>query len=78
MATAKKPNEQSETLNLIGKAVKGDSSKIIRTDIEDNHDVRFKMLGDAVSANVEIINAGTGQVVKTMTLGELKKGSTMK
>lgn len=67
------PIQSYESLNLIGKAVSGDSSKIIHATQGESHNVRFNLPQDAQKAKVEIKDAA-GAVVRTMELTALKKG----
>ena len=64
---------QFEALNFIGKAVKGDSSKIMRMEEDEQHDLRFNLMGNASNATVTIKNAA-GDNVRTLELTNLKKG----
>lgn len=67
------PMQNYESLNLIGKAVSGDSSKISRTPDSDAHSIRFNLGQDSQKAKVEIKNAA-GEVVRTLDAPMLKQG----
>lgn len=67
------PLQSYESLNLIGKAVSGDSSKVIHTASTEAHNIRFNLGQDAQKAKIEIKDAA-GAVVRTMELASLKKG----
>jgi len=67
------PLQSYESLNLIGKAVSSDSSKIIRSTADEAHNVRFNLPQDAQKAKVEIKDA-SGAVVRTLELASLKQG----
>lgn len=76
MAKAKNPSTQFDALNLIGKAVAGDSSKIFRTDKGDTHEIGFKLAAEATEATVQIKNK-VGVVVKELALTDLKQGKNV-
>lgn len=62
-----------DALNLIGKAVGGDSSNVIRQDPNEEHDINFNLVKDASKVTVTIKDA-QGQVVREIDLKELKAG----
>ena len=68
-----KPAEQFQALNLIGKMVSGDSSKIARTDFDKTHDFKFEIPQDAKSTDVKVFNQ-KGDIVRTFKFAELKAG----
>ena len=70
---ASKPVEQFQALNLIGKQVSGDSSKIVRTDLDKEHDFKFKLPMDAKQADVKVMNS-KGDIVREFKFNELKSG----
>jgi flagellar basal-body rod modification protein FlgD len=70
---ASKPVEQFQALNLIGKQVAGDSSKIVRTEIDNDHSFKFKLPLDAKQADVKVMNS-KGDVVREYKFNELKSG----
>jgi flagellar basal-body rod modification protein FlgD len=70
---ASKPVEQFQALNLIGKLVAGDSSKIVRTDLDSDHDFKFKLPMDVKQADVKVMNA-KGDIVRQYKFNELKSG----
>ncbi len=70
---SQKPMEQFQVLNLIGKAVSGDSSKVVRGKGDTDHDFTFNLPADAVDVKVEVKNSD-GEVVKKYELKNLKKG----
>ncbi len=67
------PRHSYEALNLIGRNVSGDSSKIIRTDEKDIHDVKFKLAADAEKITFSFRDAN-GQEVRKLEGHNLKKG----
>jgi flagellar basal-body rod modification protein FlgD len=73
MKQANKPIEQFQALNLIGKQISGDSSKITRSDLDREHEVKFNLPQDAKETNVSIIN-GKNEVIRTMKFPQLKTG----
>jgi flagellar basal-body rod modification protein FlgD len=73
MKMAQKPQENYQAINLIGKAVAGDSSKVTRSPGDKEHEFKFSLPMDATEANIKVINAD-GEVVRTYDLKALKKG----
>lgn len=73
MKNGMKPQENYQALNLIGKAVQGDSSKIARSVNDKEHDFKFNLPMDVTEANIKVYNAD-GEVVKSYDLKGLKKG----
>ncbi len=73
MKQGAKPVEQFQALNLIGKQVAGDSSKITRSNLDKTHEVKFNLPQDAQETNVSILNQ-KGEVVRTMKFPLLKTG----
>lgn len=70
---AKKPAEKFQMLNMIGKAVSGDSSKIYRSDEVSDHTVNFNLLADAKEVELKVRDA-LGNIIRTVNMSELKKG----
>lgn len=68
-----KPAEQFQVLNLLGKAVAGDSSKILRSKGDKTHEFVFNLPAVAKEADIRVRNAD-GEVVKTYKLNNLKAG----
>jgi flagellar basal-body rod modification protein FlgD len=68
-----KPMEQFQSLNLIGKAVAGDSSKLVRSKGDTDHDFQFNLPADATDVKIEVKNSA-GELVKKYDLKSLKKG----
>lgn len=73
MKNSQKPATQFQALNFIGKAVSGDSSKLIRTEGDVDHDFRFTLAADAKEAKVKVRNP-EGEIIRTFSLQQLKKG----
>lgn len=73
MKMAQKPQENYQALNLIGKAVAGDSSKLTRSSGDREHEFKFDLPMDATEANIKVFNAD-GEVVRTYDMKALKKG----
>lgn len=67
------PIQSYESLNLIGKAVSGDSSRISRTPDSDAHNIRFNLAQDSQKAKIEIKDMD-GKVIRTLEMASLKKG----
>ncbi len=74
MKNGQKPLEQFQALNFIGKAVAGDSSKIIRTKGDKNHDFNFNLAMPAEKLELRIRNNDTGETIRTISLQNLKDG----
>lgn len=68
-----KPVENFQALNLIGKSVAGDSSKLVRGVNDKEHDFRFTLPMDASETAIKVRNAD-GEVVRTYALNNLKQG----
>lgn len=73
MKMAQKPQENYQALNLIGKAVAGDSSKITRGVNDREHEFKFNLPMDVTQANIKVYNAD-GEVVRSYDLKTLKQG----
>lgn len=65
---------QFQALDLMGKMVKGDSSKLSRSQGDAMHDLSFNLKGAAQEVNVSVANS-SGEVVKTFTLQNLAPGA---
>lgn len=63
-----------QVLNLIGKSVSGDSSKIVRTDNKEEHDVRFKLPTDAARVKMSVIDADN-KIIRTIEHHNVKSGT---
>lgn len=73
MKNAQRPQENYQALNLIGKAVSGDSSQVTRTPGDKEHDFKFNLSMDASDVSVKVLNA-EGEMVRSYELKNLKKG----
>ena len=73
MKNGQKPVENFQALNLIGKAVAGDSSKVIRGMNDKDHDFKFSLPMEASEVTVKVRDA-EGTVVRTYNLKGLKQG----
>lgn len=73
LKNAQKPSENFQALNLIGKAVAGDSSKVIRGVNDKEHDFKFNLPLEASEVTVKVRDP-EGNVVRTYNLKGLKKG----
>ena len=62
-----------DTLNLIGKSVAGDSSKIVRSDEAEMHEISFRLPQKAMSASVEVLDQNNN-VIRTLSLSKLDNG----
>jgi len=73
MKSGQKPAENFQALNLIGKAVAGDSSQVIRGSKDKEHDFKFHLPIEATEVTVKVRD-GEGNIVRTYNLKGLKKG----
>ncbi|QDK39109.1 flagellar hook assembly protein FlgD [Bdellovibrio sp. NC01] len=73
LKNAQKPSENFQALNLIGKAVAGDSSKVVRGVNDKDHDFRFNLPMAANEVQIKVRDAD-GNVVRTYNLKGLKAG----
>lgn len=73
MKNGQKPSENFQALNLIGKAVSGDSSKVVRGVNDKMHDFKFNLPMEASEVSIKVRDA-EGTVVRTYELKSLKKG----
>jgi len=76
MKAGAKPSETYQSLNFIGKSVAGDSAKLHRAKGDRDHDFTFTLPDDAVEANIKVRNE-QGDIVRSVTLKNLKKGDNM-
>ncbi len=74
MKDGQKPLEQFQALNFIGKAVAGDSSKIVRARGDTNHDFNFTLKSPAAKVEIRVRNNDTGDIIRTIDLQKLKEG----
>lgn len=72
MKNAGKPAEQFQALSLIGRSVAGDSTELIRTKDDKEHDFKFDLPTDA-DVTVKVRNQD-GQIVRSYDLKNLKMG----
>jgi flagellar basal-body rod modification protein FlgD len=70
---SQKPQANFDALNLIGKAIQVDGSKILRDEETDVHDIKFNLAGAPVSTEVKIKDAA-GRLVRKMDYNGLKEG----
>lgn len=73
LKNAQKPSENFQALNLIGKAVAGDSSKVVRGVNDKEHDFKFNLPMEASEVTVKVRDP-EGNIVRTYNLKGLKKG----
>lgn len=73
MKNGQKPIEQFQALNLIGKAVTGDSANLVRAKGDKQHDFQFHLDVPADSVDVKVRNAD-GDIIKKMHLQKVKAG----
>jgi flagellar basal-body rod modification protein FlgD len=70
---AKQP-ESFQALNLIGKTVQGDSSKVVRTQFDTSHDFNFNLSTDVAEAKIKVMN-DKNEIVREFKLSNLKPGA---
>ena len=73
MKNGQKPAEQFQALSLIGKSVAGDSSQVVRTKEDKEHDFRFSLPKEASEVVVKVRDP-EGNIVRTYNLKNLKAG----
>ena len=73
MKAGNKPIEEFQALNMIGKKVTGDSSKVSRNDVDKEHEFSFKLPQDAKTTEIKLMNA-KGDTVREFKFNELKAG----
>ncbi|MGZ3774876.1 MAG: flagellar hook assembly protein FlgD [Pseudobdellovibrionaceae bacterium] len=73
MKQGQKPSENFQALNLIGKAVSGDSSKVVHGPNDKEHDFRFSLPLDSNEVMVKVRDS-EGNIVRSYNLKGLKKG----
>ena len=64
LKNAQKPQENYQALNLIGKAVAGDSSKVTRSPGDREHEFKFNLPMDSTDANIKVYDA-EGEMVRS-------------
>ncbi len=73
LKAGQRPMEQFQALNLIGKAISGDSSKLVRGATDKAHDFQFELPMDAKEVKVRV-RGPDGATVREMSFVNLKKG----
>lgn len=73
MKNGQKPTESFQALNFIGKAVAGDSSKLVRAKGDKQHDIGYKLPEDAPEVKIQIKN-DRKETIRTVTLTNMKSG----
>jgi flagellar basal-body rod modification protein FlgD len=68
-----KPSEGFQALNFIGKAVSGDSAKVIRLKGDKDHEFDFTLPEDAKDFTLQVRNQ-SGETIRKVDLHDLKKG----
>ena len=75
MKAQAKPTESFQSLNLLGKVVAGDSSKIYRTKGDREHEVRYQLPANAKSVTIKVSNE-MGDVVRSFTQNNVPQGNS--
>ncbi|MFZ4403376.1 MAG: flagellar hook assembly protein FlgD [Pseudobdellovibrionaceae bacterium] len=73
LRNAQRPSENFQALNLLGKSVAGDSSKVTRVKGDNAHDFRFDLANDAQEVNIKVRD-DQGEIVRALSFKNLKKG----
>lgn len=68
-----KPGQNFEALNLIGKSISIDGSKVIRSEENEVHDIKFTMAAQPTSTDINVRDA-KGNLIRKLTLTNLKEG----
>ncbi len=68
-----KPGQTYQVLNYLGKAVAGDSAKLVRVKNDKDHEVGFDLPADTSNVTIKVRNAA-GDIVRKVDLKNLKKG----
>lgn len=66
--------EQFQALNLIGKTVAGDASRVVRTQFDKDHDFNFNLPQDASDVTVKLMS-DRGQLLREYKLTNMKSGA---
>jgi flagellar basal-body rod modification protein FlgD len=74
LGKAQDPLQKYEALNFLGKTIKADSRQILRQTGDQGTELRFNLANDATKIKLTIADE-SGEVVKTIDFGNLKKGS---
>jgi flagellar basal-body rod modification protein FlgD len=74
MKAQAKPSESFQSLNLLGKVVSGDSSKIFRAKGDKVHDISYQIPNAAKIVKITIKNEA-GDVIRNATINNVKAGS---
>lgn len=73
LKNGQKPSEQFQVLQLLGKAVAGDSSKVSRMKGDKSHEFVFNLPMPAKEVDIRVKNSD-GEVIKSYKLNSLKQG----
>ena len=65
--------EQFQALNLIGKTVAGDASRVVRTQFDKEHDFNFNLPQDASDVMVKLFSA-KGELIREYKMTNMKTG----
>lgn len=68
-----KPGQNFEALNMIGKSINIDGSKVIRAEESDVHDVKFKLATKPTTTDINVRDA-KGNLIRKLTLTNLDEG----
>lgn len=66
--------ENFQALNLIGKSVAGDSSRVVRTQFDKSHDFTFNLPAASSTATIKVMNA-KGAEIRNYKLSNLQAGN---
>ncbi|MCB0407483.1 MAG: flagellar biosynthesis protein FlgD, partial [Bdellovibrionales bacterium] len=71
-----KPSQNFEALNLIGKSISVDGSKVVRADESEVHDIKFVLSGQPNATDINIRDA-EGNLIRKLTFNALKEGENV-
>lgn len=73
LATTSQPKNNYQALNLIGKAVTGDSAQVIRSEGDTNHEIDYETASDVKHATIKV-RGPDGNFVREVSVNNLAKG----
>ncbi len=73
MAAGQKPAAEFQALNFIGKSVNVDTSRVIRSKGDINHEIRFRLPADAKEMKI-VVKDLAGKIIKTFDKTDVKQG----
>jgi flagellar basal-body rod modification protein FlgD len=74
MKKGQDPTQNFQALNFIGKAVSGDTAKLVRSQGDKEHELRFTLPSMAKDVHIDIKGA-SGEIVRSYNMSNLEAGS---